>query len=231
MNPKLLATRKRLLDDFAFWAKLCCKIRTKAGEIRPLVLNKVQRRFLSENVIPQMQTRGYVRSVILKGRQQGLSTVVSAYIYWWTSQHKGQKAFVIAHVADSTQTLFDMYQRTHENCPDMVKPETKYSSKKELVFKSLDSAIQVATAGGKSIARGETIQAMHLSEVAFWPTTFANDNFNGLIRTLPQAPGSACFVESTANAMAGKFFELWQDAVAGTNGFYPFFSAWFESDE
>lgn len=224
-------TRKRLLKDFAFYAKSAVKIRTKTGEIKPLVLNTVQKRFLLDHIIPQLQTTGKIRSVILKGRQQGLSTVVSAFIYWWASQHNGQKAIVIAHVKDSTQTLFDMYKRVHENVPELLKPVTKYSSKRELVFKALDSGIMVATAGGEGIARGETLQCMHLSEVAFWPTTFANENFNGLIRALPNSNGTMCFVESTANGMTGKFYELWKGAVAGTNGFVPFFSAWFESDE
>src|SRR5512139_505843 len=152
----LKETRKRLRDDFAFYAKHAIKIRTKAGEIKPLVLNRVQDRFLLEHVIPQLQTTGKIRSVILKGRQQGLSTVVSAFIYWWVSQHEGQKAIVIAHVKESTQTLFGMYQRAHENVPELLRPTTKYSSKRELVFKSLDSGIMVATAGGESIARGET---------------------------------------------------------------------------
>jgi hypothetical protein len=40
--------------------------------------------------------------------------------------------------------------------PDLLKPATVYSSRKELVFSNLDTGIQVATAGGDSISRGET---------------------------------------------------------------------------
>jgi hypothetical protein len=89
----------------------------------------------------------------------------------------------------------------------------------------------VATAGSENIARGETLQCMHLSEVAFWPKVFAKENFNGLIKALPNSPNTMSFVESTANGVTGGFYELWNGAVAGTNGYVPFFSAWFESDE
>lgn len=229
-KEKLLRTRKRLFEDFEFWAANSCKIRTKAGEIKALVLNRVQKRFL-KNCHDQLVTTGRIRSVVLKGRQQGLSTVISAYLYWWLSQHSAQKGIVIAHVKDSTQTLFDMYKRIHDNMPELLKPSTKYSSRRELVFDTLDTGLMVATAGGDSIARGETLQCMHLSEVAFWPVTYAKENFNGLIKALPNAPGTMCFVESTANGMNGEFYGLWQGAVSGTNGFTPFFSAWFESDE
>jgi hypothetical protein len=137
---------------------------------------------------------------------------------------------VLAHIKDSSQTLFDMYKRAHDNMPEMLKPSTRFSSRRELVFDVLDSGVSVTTAGGDSPLRGETLQHMHLSEVAFWPVNFARTNFSGLIKALPTSGGS-CFVESTANGVTGAYHELWQGAIAGTNGFEPFFSAWFESDE
>jgi hypothetical protein len=227
---KLLRTRKRLLEDFEFWATKTCKIRTKEGPIVPLELNRVQKRFV-QHVTKQLATTGMVRSVDLKGRQQGLSTVIHAIIYWWASQHQGQKAVVMAHVKDSTQALFDMYKRTHANMPKAMKQKTRYSSKRELVFEALDSGIVVMTAGGEAIGRGETFQLQHLSEAGFWPKGSARENFNGLLKTLPNTPGSMCFIESTANGVGNVFHEAWSGAVDGTNGFVPFFSAWFESDE
>src|SRR5262245_27573525 len=136
MTPAQKKARKRLFEDFEFWARHSCVIRTKEGEIKPFILNRVQKRLL-KLIQEQLLTTGYIRVVILKGRQQGASTFVHAYIYWWVSQHGGQKGIVIAHEADSTQTLFDMYQRTHDNMPEALKPATKYSSKKELRFETL----------------------------------------------------------------------------------------------
>lgn len=227
---KLLRTRKRLYEDFTFWAKNTCKIRTKSGAIVPLVLNRVQKRFV-KHVNKQLATTGMVRSVDLKGRQQGLSTVIHAIIYWRASQRTGHKAVVMAHVKDSTQALFDMYKRTHQYMPPAMKQKTRYSSKRELVFAALDSGIVVMTAGGEAIGRGETFQLQHLSEAGFWPKGSAKENFNGLLKTLPNTPGSMCFIESTANGLGNVFHEAWTGAVSGTNGFVPFFSAWFESDE
>lgn len=229
-SPQATAARKRLLEDFEFYCKHCVKIRTKAGEITPLVLNRVQKRFV-QRVFKQMQSTGRVRMVVLKARQQGLSTVITALQYWWVSQRKAQKGLVMAHVSDSTVTLFDMYKRIHDNMPELVQPATKYSSRQELVFGELDSALRVATAGGRGVARGETLTFAHLSEVAFWPVTFAAANFNGLIKAVPDAPGTFVFLESTAQGLTGQFYEMYQGAVAGTNGYEAFFSAWHESDE
>lgn len=227
MNPEI---RKRFYEDFPFWSKWACKIRTKEGTIKPLVLNAVQERF-NKLVEGQLQTTGKVRVIILKARQQGLSTYVSGWSYWWLSQHFAQKGFVATHASDSTRALFDMYQRIHENVPDMLKPSTKYSSRQELKFDVLDSGIMVATAGGKGIARGETLTVAHLSELAFWPPATAKDNLNAISQAIPDTPGTAIFIESTANGLSGPFAEIWRGAVAGENGYLPFFSAWFESPE
>lgn len=227
------ATRKRLFEDFAFYAKHCIKIRTKQGKIAPLVLNRVQVRFLAK-VLDQLARYGRVRMVVLKARQQGLSTVISALQYWWLSQRKAQKGLVMAHESDSTTTLFDMYRRVHDNVPAIVRPSTKHSSRTELVFGELDSALRVATAGGRGVARGETLTFAHLSEVAFWPATFANTNFNGLVQAVPDEDGTFIFLESTAQGVTGKFYEMYQGADRNDhlwNGYEVFFSAWFESAE
>jgi hypothetical protein len=229
-KEQLLATRKRLLEDFEFYCRHCIVIRTKRGTIEPLVFNEVQKRF-AKLIISQMSTRGYVRMIILKARQQGLSTVVTAWQYFWVSQRKAQKGLVMAHEADATTTLFDMYKRCHDNAPDIVRPHHKYSSRTELSFDVLDSALRIATAGGRGVARGETLTVCHLSEVAFWPSAFATANFNGLIQAVPDEPGTAVFIESTANGMTGKFREQWVGATNGSTGYEPFFSAWFESAE
>lgn len=229
------AARKRLYEDFAYYARHCVKIRTKAGKIAPLVLNRVQQRFM-ERVLDQIERTGKVRMVVLKARQQGLSTVISALQYWWLSQRKAQKGLVMAHEGDSTTSLFDMYRRIHDNVPEIVRPSTKYSSRSELVFDKLDSAVRIATAGGRAVARGEMLTFAHLSEVAFWPPAFANNNFNGLVQAIPEEDGTFIFLESTAQGVTGKFYEMASaaDRLPSDplwNGYELFFSAWFESDE
>jgi hypothetical protein len=225
----LIKVRKRFYDDFEFWAARACKIRTKEGEIKPLVLNAVQRRFLTV-IDEQMRTTGKVRIIVLKARQQGMSTVISAWMYWWLSQHKAQRGAVVTHKSDSTNALFQMYRRIHKHTPEALRPSTEYSSKKELSFDKLDTGLTVATAGGEGIARGETITHAHRSEVAFWPTNGAKENMNALDQSIPNTPGTADFIESTANGF-NLFHTLWTGAVEGTNGYVAFFSPWFETPE
>lgn len=225
-QQQLLEIRKRLRDDFRFYAPKALKIRTKDAKILPFNPNWAQEKLI-DVIENQLATTGKVRVIILKARQLGLSTAVGGLYYWWTSQRQAQKTLVMTHKSDSTQALFGMTQRFHQNCPDALKPHTKYASKRELFFDQLDSSYMVATAGGESVARGETITAAHLSELAFWPESSAREIFNGLMQAIPEERGSWCIIESTANGVTGPFYEMWQGAVNGENGFYPLFIPWF----
>jgi hypothetical protein len=230
MSDQIREVRKRLLEDFEFYARHALKIRTKDGTVEPLILNEAQKRFC-EVVIRQLQTTGKVRVVVLKGRQQGLSTVIGGLLFWWVSQHKAVKAIVMTHQAESTKALFDMTRRYFDHCPDILKPSTKYSSRKEIVFDKLDSSYMVATAGGEGVGRGETIQLAHLSEVAFYPPATARENVNGLSQAIPNAKGTMVFVESTANGIGNPFHEIWNSAVEGKSEFEPIFIPWFIQPE
>lgn len=217
-------------DDFGFYSKHALKIRTKDGNVTPLHLNTAQS-LLLEQVEKQLQDEGKVRIIILKARQMGLSTMVGGWLYWWLSQRQAQRGLVVTHHADSTRALFDMTRRYHENCPEPIKPHTKYSSRRELNFDILDSSYVVATAGGESVARGETVTVAHLSELAFWSHSTAEENFNAIMQAIPNKKNTAVFVESTANGVSGKFYDLWKGACEGTNGFIPVFLPWYIQDE
>jgi len=230
MEPKLKAIRRKLYDDFDFYSKSALKIRTKDGDIKELNLKPAQR-ILQKAVDDQMATEGKVRIIILKARQQGLSTYVGGYLYFNVSQRKACKAMVVTHHSDSTRALFDMTKRYHENCPELLKPHTKYSSRRELTFDVLDSSYVVATAGGESIGRGETLTHVHASELAFWQRSTALENWNGMTQAVPNKPGTAIFVESTANGVSGIFYDLWKGAVDGSNGYIPVFIPWFMDPE
>lgn len=230
MSSNAAKALELLKNDFEFYAKTCLKIRDKTGNIIPFVLNTAQRIALAK-IEEQRREHGYTRVIVLKARQQGLSTLINGLLYRETTIHKGYKTLVVAHVGQSTAALFDMTKRFHDNMPLPIKPSTRYRSKRELSFDRLDSSYLVVTAGGDDIARGETLQNGHLSEVAFWPKASAASNFNGLMKAFPPLPGTNLFIESTANGVSGVFADMWRGAVEGENGFLPIFLPWFITPE
>ncbi len=190
-------TRKRLLDDFEFYARKNLKIRTKDAHIIPFVLNRAQRRFMGA-ILQQWQETGRIRVIILKARQLGLSTVWGGFMYWWVSQHRATKGIVVTHKAEASTALFDMTKRFHSESLPFLKPSTARANARELKFDKLDSGYIIATAGADTVGRGETLQIAHLSEVGLWPKGKARDIMNGLLEAIPNEPNTFVAIESTA---------------------------------
>lgn len=231
MSPAERKARLRLKNDFELYASKALKIRPKEGKKNILFKLNDAQRILHDVVERQIKDTGRVRVIILKGRQQGLSTYTEGRIFHETTHVPSSKAMVVTHLDKSTQTLFKMTKRFYDELPLDIRPKKKYSSKKELSFEELDSEYTLATAGGDSPGRGETLQYVHASEIAFWKPTFARDNWNGLKEAVPDEEGTMVFIESTANGIGNLFHELWTGAVNGTNEYEAVFIPWFLQKE
>jgi len=223
-----LAKQLQPFQEFDYYAPRCLRIRTKSGAVKPLILNRAQR-YLHGKVQEQLKTTGKVRVIGLKGRQQGYSTYVEARFYHKTSLRYGKRAVVMTHLQDSTDALFEMVKRYHDNCPPVLRPVTIAASAKEFLFDKLDSGYTVATAGSKGVGRGRTIQYFHASELAFWKN--AEDHFAGIGQTVPNEPGTEVILESTGNGVGNLFHGLWQDAERGRSEYIPVFVPWFWQEE
>lgn len=220
--------RQRLKDDFAHYASKCLQIRTKAGAISPLVLNKAQL-YLHERAEEQRRIKGKVRIIGLKGRQQGFSTYVEGRLYWRVSHSKGVRAFILTHEDEATKNLFEMANRYHEHCPSLVKPSTGAANANELNFDVLDSGYKVGTARTKGTGRSSTLQFFHGSEVAHWAN--ADDHVSGVLQAVADLPGTEVFLESTANGVGNFFHQAWQQAEAGESDYEAVFIPWFWQQE
>lgn len=223
-----LEIRQKLKDDFEHYSSRVLKIRTKSGDIKPFVMNKAQQ-YIHACLEQQKKETGKVRAILLKGRQQGASTLIGGRFYWQVTHRKGVRAFILTHEAESTSALFEMTERYHENCNPLVKPSTGASNARELHFDKLDSGYKVGTAGNKSVGRGTTIQYFHGSEVAFWPN--AAEHSKGILQAVPDEAGTEVILESTANGIGNYFHQQWQKAESGESEFQAIFVPWFWQDE
>lgn len=226
-EPFDAAKLKRLRDDFEFFAKHCLRIRTKSGEIKPLVLNKAQRH-LHDTIERRRRETGRVRAIVLKGRQMGASTYIEARFYWRLWGSKGLRAFILTHEQPATDNLFAMAKRYHENVPPAFQHPTQAANAKELAFAGRDCSYSVATAGTKEVGRSATMQLWHGSEVAFWPN--AEDHVAGLEQALADTEGSEAILESTANGI-GNLFQRRYSAAQRGGTYQAIFMPWFWGED
>lgn len=213
-----------LAQNFEYYAPRCLKIKTKSGQVVPFTMNRAQL-YLHQQIEDQRRTTGKVRVLVVKGRQQGISTYLEGRFYWRTSMSRGKRAYILTHEQAATDNLFAITGRYHDNCPDQVKPQTKNHSAKALTFNKLDSEFSVATAGSKDTGRSGTGQFFHGSEVAFWDN--AADHMAGIGQTIPNETGTEIALESTGNGVGNVFHGLCQDAIRGHSDYRLVFIPWF----
>lgn len=208
------------------------KIKTKDSEIIPFKLNKPQLKLY--NLLKKQSEEGKPqRVIILKARQMGFSTLTEAILFKRTATRANVNSGIIAHKDDATTNLFNMSKLFLEELPEPLKPKTKASNAKEIIFDDrfgggLRSKVKCMTAGGDGIGRSDTFQNLHLSEVSSW--THAKEILDGLLQAVPNKANTLIIIESTAKGY-DYFKELWDKACDGENDFEPLFCAWWELDE
>ena len=228
LTPEQKKYHDRLNEDFRFYARHALKIRTKEGPITPFIFNDAQD-IIDRALNKQLQERGKIRALILKGRQQGCSTYVDGRFYWRTSHRYGVSAFILSHQSDTTEKLFQKIELFHQLIPDPLKPKTEVANRRRLVFGGLNSEFFVGTAGNDDVGRGGTVQFLHASEAAYYPNPKGFST--GLLQSVPDAAGTEVIIESTANGMDPYFYPACMAALRGEGEYELIFVPWFIQKE
>jgi hypothetical protein len=227
LSPRQQAIHGRLSTDLEYFCRTSLKVETKAGNIAPFIWNRAQWH-IHEQLEKQLAETGMVRALILKGRQQGCSTIVTARYYHKTTWQDHKKAYILSHEAQSTQTLLEKVNLYYDECPEVIRPKKEVGNKNELKFDN-HSSYKVGTAGAKNTGRSQTNQYFHGSEVAFYDNTEGIST--GVLQTVADVPGTEIILESTANGMGNFFHRACMDALSGLGKYILIFVPWYWQEE
>lgn len=229
LNEEQLKVFNRLRKDLNFFASQCLKIQTKYATIEPLVFNDSQIHFHNQ-IERHKRERGNVRIVVVKGRQQGISTYTEARFFHRCSYNRGFNSFIASEAKESTNNIFSMVKRYYNNIPEgMPKPRLQSSNAKELIFEDIDSQIRTGTAGNKNVGVSTTNHLVHCSETALW--TNGSEIIRGLFQTVPNNEKSEIIIESTARGVGGIFYELAMQGLEDNGDWETVFLPWFMHKE
>lgn len=196
----------------------CFVITDKSGNTVPFFFNEVQSDF-----IHQIQTQGRQKPYfILKGRQQGFTTLVTAIMLSYCIVKRNFSGFIVADRGDNTKSIFnDKAKSMYNSLPTRLQPTEKFNSSRELYFDKLNSSLRVATASS-NIGRSRTLSFIHYSEVAFYKCPLAD-----LQKSIAEAAtkDALCIYETTANGF-NEARTLWESGAC-INLFYE----WYKSKE
>lgn len=218
----------RVLKSLPLFAKNFLIIHDKSGAERKFEMNRAQL-YVHERLEAQLEATGKIRALILKGRQQGISTYVQARFFQKIVTKRGKKAFILTHLSDATRAIFEMTKRYSENIDDALFPRPDKKNDNTLMYNSLGSGYRVGTAGSAEIGRSMTNQYLHLSEYGFYKD--ASRISLGLLQTVAEIADTEIIKESTANGIDNDFYLDWMEAKNGKTRYQAIFVPWYWQDE
>ena len=185
----------------------------------PFILNDVQEDFIGKlNKAKADFKAGKIVDIsllVLKGRQQGFTTLITAYQLACTILNKNFQGFTVADEASNTEAIFQNKAKfPYDQLPEAIKPTEKFNNKRQLLFEKLNSSWQVDTATA-NMGRSRTVNFFHGSECAFW-----RDGIALIQAGIGEAFTKNCIkiYESTANGF-NDFKAMW-DSGTNINCFY-----------
>lgn len=198
----------------------------------PFFLNDVQTELLAiinrDIALYKQGKKNHLKYLLLKGRQQGFTSFVSAYQLARAITQKNFQGYTLADNADNTEAIFsDKAKYYLDTLPEGIVPTIKYSNRKELDFskengKGMNSKWRVATAGNIDAGRSKTLSFFHGSESAFWK------DLRKILVGLAEAftRNAIVILETTANGY-NEYKQMWDD----DNNYTKLFFEWHKTSE
>ena len=173
-NRKLLAEVKRYPEKLV---ELVFIVVDKNQKTMPFFLNDVQHEFMDTlNKAKEDFEAGLITDIsllVLKGRQQGFTTVVTAYQLACSILNRNFQGYTLADKSDNSEAIFQNKAKfPYSQLPEALKPTEKFNNRKQLLFEKINSSWAVDTAT-KDVGRSRTVNFFHGSECAFWQNGIA----------------------------------------------------------
>lgn len=197
---------KELIADREWRLRNLYHIKNKQGKGVLLRANAVQQ------VINKSKSK---RKRILKARQQGVSTNGIIEQFDSVIHKRNFTACVLAHERDGLEKLFRIVRFAYNKLPDWYRPvlDKGGGSKYELYFPEINSRIYADLS-----VRGDTINHLHISEVAFIKDT------DRIGATKEAVPIDGIIVEESTPNGLNHFYDSWHDPDSlYENLFFPWY--------
>jgi hypothetical protein len=160
-------------------------------------------------------------TIVVKGRQLGLSTLVAAYAVWLALFQKDKNILIIATKLQVAQNFIKKSKTIINNLPTWLVLPTVTANNKQLVEFSHGSTIK-AIPTSEDAGRSEALSLLIVDEAAF--VRDFDTLWTGLYPTL--TTGGRAILLSTPNGVGGQYYKLYKDAEAGMNEFKPIKLNW-----
>lgn len=153
------------------------------------------------------------RTIILKSRQLGISTLIAGYALWMILFQNDKNCLVVAIDQNTSKNLVTKVKVMFDNLPSWLKLKAVESNKLSIRL-SNGSQIKAVSSTGTS-GRSEALSLVIIDEAAF--VDGAEELWASLQQTL--STGGQGILLSTPNGTGNFFHKMWTKAEAGENKF------------
>lgn len=165
------------------------EIKNKKGEVVKLKPNQEQIKILASLEDATRDT------MVLKARQIGSTTIVSAWLFWkWYTSKEPITVVLLSHKLSSAKHIYGMYRKFYRSLPKQLQRPFEINTAYEMKLLDTGASVVAMSAGGEGGLRSFTANYLHISEFAFAPHP---DELKAT--ALAALNGNKLIIESTAN--------------------------------
>ena len=147
-------------------------------------------------------------------RQSGKSTVVTAYLLWYSIFNDNTNVAILANKAATAREMLQRLQLSYENLPKWLQQGVVNWNRGSLELENGSKIMAASTSA--SAVRGMSFNIIFLDEFAFIPTHIADEFFSSVYPTISSGKSTKVIIISTPKGM-NMFYKLWHDAELKRN--------------
>ena len=147
-------------------------------------------------------------------RQSGKSTVVTAYLLWYSIFNDNANVAILANKAATAREMLQRLQLSYENLPKWLQQGVVNWNRGSLELENGSKIMAASTSA--SAVRGMSFNIIFLDEFAFIPTHIADEFFSSVYPTISSGKSTKVIIISTPKGM-NMFYKLWHDAELKRN--------------
>ena len=147
-------------------------------------------------------------------RQSGKSTVVTAYLLWYSIFNDNVNVAILANKAATAREMLQRLQLSYENLPKWLQHGVVNWNRGSLELENGSKIMAASTSA--SAVRGMSFNIIFLDEFAFIPNHIADQFFSSVYPTISSGKSTKVIIISTPHGM-NMFYKLWHDAERKKN--------------
>jgi len=217
-TPEMVEDLERARKSILHFSRFFYIVSLDEGK-QPIKLYPYQKRILKALVENRF-------NVVLASRQIGKTTILTIFALWMVCFTDDYRVLLIANKQETAKNIFKRIKLAYEMLPNYMKPGVIAYAKEGMELAN-GSSIGISTTTSDA-ARGESINCLLLDEAAFIPPEFMDDFWESVFPVISSSKKSKIFMLSTPNGVGNLFFNTYNDATLGKNGWHHERVDWFE---